>query len=439
MLLNTFSAYLYRMKKWFIIFLFLPLFSNSQDVLSIAKKHLYVLSSDEMFGRGYIGNGYLNSVQYVESQFQEFGLISIGKDYRQGFTYEVNTFPDSVTVILDQKKLKPGVDYLVSPESGKSVGDFIPLRLTSQQLFVFRTVELKENTIVIVNVPSHKLPKDSAELFQKMLAQINLKVPIIELTNSKLTWSVGDFAWEHARVQIKTEVFSNDVKRIHLDVRNKIINDFNSFNVIGKIEAKGRKKNKDKHIVITAHLDHLGKMGAYTTFNGANDNASGVAMLLTLAEYFSKHRQKMNIVFIVFGGEEAGLIGSKYYTEHPLFDMKKIRFLLNLDLMGTGDEGITVVNATKFLQEFEYLKKINNNEKYLPIIKPRGEASNSDHYWFTKRDVRSFFIYTMGGTKAYHDIYDRPEQLPLTEFVDLYELIIRFTKGLCSNKIKFKN
>ncbi len=132
------------------------------------------------------------------------------------------------------------------------------------------------------------------------------------------------------------------------------------------------------------------------------------------------------MVFIAFGAAEAGILGSKYYVENPLFPLEKIKFVLNLDIMGTGDEGITVVNGTKHKKEFKKLSKLNKKHKYLSKIKIRGQAANSDHYWFSQRGIPAFFIYTLGGIKAYHDVYDRAETLPLTEFNDVRELLVKF-------------
>jgi Zn-dependent M28 family amino/carboxypeptidase len=150
--------------------------------------------------------------------------------------------------------------------------------------------------------------------------------------------------------------------------------------------------------------------------------------LLNLAAHFSNpvNRLKYSMVFIAFAGEEAGLIGSKYYTEHPLLPLENIRFLLNVDLMGTGDEGMMVVNATEFPAAFARLDSINTLRNLLPKIGQRGKAANSDHYFFTEKGVPSFFCYTMGGTTAYHDIYDVEPQLPLTKYKEVFALLHEF-------------
>ena len=130
-----------------------------------------------------------------------------------------------------------------------------------------------------------------------------------------------------------------------------------------------------------------------------------------------------NYLFIAFSGEELGLFGSKYFTEHPLLPLEAIRFLINVDMVGTGEKGITVVNATEHLKEFALLNKINDEKKYLSKINSRGKAANSDHYFFAEKGVPAFFIYTQGGIDAYHDVNDVAKTLPLTEFEDLFRLL----------------
>jgi Zn-dependent M28 family amino/carboxypeptidase len=188
--------------------------------------------------------------------------------------------------------------------------------------------------------------------------------------------------------------------------------------------------NSQKFLVVTAHYDHLGRMGSDTYFPGANDNASGVAEMLALAAYFAKNPLHKNILFVAFTGEEAGLLGSKYFVRNPPIPLDSIDFLLNLDLSGTGDEGITVVNATLYPEIFDKLVSLNKENNYVAKVKKRGPAANSDHYYFTENSVPAFFIYTLGGIKAYHDVYDKPETLPLDEAADLIQLYIRFFKYL---------
>lgn len=214
---------------------------------------------------------------------------------------------------------------------------------------------------------------------------------------------------------------------IELDIQNRFIPDFEASNVCALVKGT---RMPDSLVVFTAHYDHLGGMGSNTYFPGANDNASGVSFLLSMAKHYAAHPPAYSMAFICFAGEEAGLLGSKYFTEHPPVALSKIRFLINLDMVGTGETGITVVNAPLHPIEFALLNSINNEHQYLAKINPRGKTANSDHYYFSEKGVPAFFIYTTGGIRAYHDVYDLPSTLPFTEYQDLFKLFIAFNQQL---------
>jgi Zn-dependent M28 family amino/carboxypeptidase len=137
------------------------------------------------------------------------------------------------------------------------------------------------------------------------------------------------------------------------------------------------------------------------------------------------------MVFIFFSGEEAGLLGSEYYTSHPLFPLKKIKFMINLDMVGTGSEGIKVVNGSIFKSEFGKLRAYNEEGGYLSTVSVRGEAANSDHYYFYKNGVKCFFIYTLGNEdREYHTVGDKADILPLTKYPELFKLVCEFVKKI---------
>jgi hypothetical protein len=359
--------------------------SFGQDI-SYAKRLIDKLSGKEFWGRGYTNDGMSKAADFLESEFKSYGLAPLsGKDFQQSFNYPVNTFPGKAEVSINGIHLKPGEDFIISPESDG------------------------------IKFSGKLIQKDSAHF-------VDEKNRIEVALQEKLSWSVATEEKDYTRILIKKK-FDGIPSSIKLQIENKFIPRFKASNVCGMIRGS---KKPDSLIVISAHYDHLGGMGDETYFPGANDNASGLAHLLSLAQYYSKNPPSYSIIFICFAGEEAGLIGSKYFVENSLISLDKIRFLINLDLTGTGDEGITVVNGSVLKTEFGYLNDINVQKNYLSKIKARGKAANSDHYWFTESGVPSFFIYTLGGIQAYHDVYDRPETLPLTEFEDLFRLIIDF-------------
>jgi len=372
--------------KLFLLLLIAGMQAKAQD-MAYARKMLDTLTTPYFWGRGYTNDGMWKAADFIAGEMKQAGLLSFKGDYFQSLTYPVNTFPGKMEVNINGKDLVPGEDYIVG---GESKG---------------------------VKAKGELQPKDSATF-------IGMKNRVIVTLADKLTWSPAPEVADYTVIQVDKHRFKEVPATIRLNIANKMISDFKTRNVIGYIKGTSQ---PDSFIVISAHYDHLGGMGDQTYFPGANDNGSGTSMLLTLARHYATNPQPYSIVFIAFCGEEIGLVGSKYYTEHPLFDLKRIRFLVNLDLVGTGDEGVTVVNATEYKNEFDALVTLNKKDNLLVAVNARGKAANSDHYWFTEKGVPAFFIYTLGGIKAYHDVYDRSATLPFTDYADLFKLITRFT------------
>ena len=186
----------------------------------------------------------------------------------------------------------------------------------------------------------------------------------------------------------------------------------------------------DSAIIVCAHYDHLGRIGK-AIFNGANDNASGVALLLALADTFQYIPTRYAIVFIAFGGEELGLLGAYAYLKDPAFPLNKTRFVLNLDLWGYGEKGFMAVGGKDFPEYYHLLKAIVDSccAEEFPLY-ARPNAPNSDHYPFTQRGIPALFLYAMGGNPYYHDVWDRPEVLSLRGIPYIYKILIAFLQRL---------
>jgi aminopeptidase YwaD len=382
------------MKKILIVLLFIISLKTKAQDIAFGKKMVDTLTSAIFWGRGYTNDGMKKTAEFLAGQFQSYGLTPMnGKEYLQGFSYAVNTFPGKMEVTVNGKNLIPGKDFIVGPESRSAKAEGSLIQTDSMQFF-------------------------------------NRDDRVIVKLEDKLTWSIAQQVSDYTLIQVDKKSVSKMLTSYNVSIENKLVKNFKASNVCAMVKGTAK---PDSVILLTAHYDHLGGMGKDTYFPGANDNASGVSLLLNLAKYYAANPQPYSIGFICFAGEEAGLIGSKYFTEHPMIPLNNIRFLLNTDLAGTGNEGITVVNATEFPKEFEMMKKINEENKLLAAINARGKAANSDHYFFTEKGVPSFFFYTLGGIKAYHDVFDKPETLPLNEHEDLFKLIVAFNKKLMGN------
>ena len=415
-----------------IIIILIGINSRAQDI-EYTKSIVSRLASPEFKGRGYTGNGNQLAADFITSEFKRIGLKPIGKSYDQKFNISVNTFPGEISVKLNNETLHPGIDYLVEASSPGIKGKFAITKVNRKDIDTQeKQVNLINNSgesfILIDNTVKFTDDKDLNKkidefiTFLKLSPQITCK-GIIIYTKEKLTWDSSTSQSVRPVIIINKEMDLNLVSEIDLIIECKFIKNYTTQNITGVIKGSSV---PDSFIVVIAHYDHLGQMGAATYFPGANDNASGVAMILNLASYYAKNPPKYSMVFIALSGEELGILGAKEFTENPLIRLDRIKFLINFDLAGTGEEGIRVVNGSIYKDKFDLLVKLNNEYQLLPKVDIRGAACNSDHCYFYQKGVPCFYIYTQGGIKAYHDIYDKPETLPLTEFVDYCKLMVKF-------------
>ena len=410
--------------------LLLPLFffavtAIAQDRASIAasgRKHLDTLASESFHGRGYVNGGDSIASEYIASEFDRIGLKPLKDDFFQPFQFKVNTFPDSMRVAIDGKELRPGFDYIVDPHSGSAKGSFQIVHIAAADLLSPEkrpmTMGVVTGRAIHVTWPA-TADRDSMQLYAELERDLMHYGPVLKSkADGKLIWSVGREALPFPLIEIAGDVLNDSSTTIDLSIRNKIISRHKARNVVGVLKGKSKRT-----IMIGAHYDHLGRMGSEALFPGANDNASGTAMLLTLAEHFKRNPPKHSIIFVAFAGEEAGLVGSQWFVTDKPIELSEIELMINLDILGTGDDGITVVNATKETDVYDRLVAINGQNEYLPQVKSRGPACNSDHCPFVDRGVPGIFIYTLGGTAAYHDVHDTAEDLPLTKFPEVFFLL----------------
>lgn len=429
------SSHSFKISFAIFSFLILPESISAQD-FNYAREAVNILASDSLKGRGYVDNGDKLAADFIRSEFEKFGLKNFNNSYYQEFETSVNTFPDRQSIVINGKELEAGKDYLLDPGSPSLKGSFDVMTVTADEIldnakFVNKLRVSSGQLIAVLPFDKSNFTKEQNEQlngvinFLKYHPQNPSKGTII-LTNDKLTWAGSVRQNSKPTVIIHSDSLNGSLKSLKLDIKSSFVEKYTTQNVVGYVEGK----NTDSTIVFIAHYDHLGMLGPQATFSGANDNASGTAMLLSLAKHYSEYKPNYNTAFIAFGAEELGLIGSKYFTENPLFPLSEIKFLMNFDLAGTGDEGIQVVNGSVYKEQFDKLVQINKELDLLSNVKLRGAACNSDHCMFDQQNVPGFYIYTLGGIQAYHDVYDRPETLPLTEFEDYHKLIVEFIDQL---------
>lgn len=199
-------------------------------------------------------------------------------------------------------------------------------------------------------------------------------------------------------------------------------------NIIGFLDNGARKT-----IVIGAHYDHLGfgELGTRDTLNigkihnGADDNASGVAGLLELAKHYSKNKEKenFNFLFIAFGAEEWGLLGSKHFVENPTIALENIHWMLNMDMIGryNPDNGLAIIGYGTSTAFEEIFKNLSSDLHYYTSREGKG---GSDQTSFYNKRIPVLFFHT-GGHDDYHKSTDDTERINFEALKSILELEIQ--------------
>ncbi|MEZ4756363.1 MAG: M28 family peptidase [Flavobacteriales bacterium] len=393
-------------------------------ILARGRQHVDSLTSPGFHGRGYVNNGQGVAADYIARAFERMGLQPVKNDYYQPFTFNVNSFPDSIGAQVDGQVLTPGTDYLVHPASGSAEGSFELVHLTAADLF---SAERKAMTLGVVTGKAAVLHwpatknADSLARFAQLEEELMHYGPVVKVVRGKLTWSVAQEARPYPLLEVKDGFVSDSSAVLDLRVRNRMLARNPARNVLGMVKGRGK-----GWVIIGAHYDHLGRMGPDALFPGANDNASGVAMMLELAQWFSTHKPKHNLLFVAFAGEEAGLVGSEWFAVDRPIDLSKVKLMLNLDILGTGDDGVMAVNATAEQALYDRLVAVNTKGGFVKEVRVRGPACNSDHCPLVKRGVPALFLYTLGGAAHYHDVNDTGASLTLKAFAPIHALLRTF-------------
>ena len=207
------------------------------------------------------------------------------------------------------------------------------------------------------------------------------------------------------------------------------------MNVVGYIDNKQKET-----IIIGAHYDHLGYGhfgslydGEKQVHNGADDNASGVSILINLANTL-KEITNYNYLFVAFSGEEHGLFGSSYYAKNPTIDLEKVRFMINFDMVGRlNKERTLAVNGIGTSSKWKYL--LDNSNKYKFKLKTSESGIGpSDHTSFYLQDIPSIHFFT-GQHEDYHKPTDDVEKI---NFEGMY-LIHEYVKDIILRSTKIKD
>lgn len=211
-------------------------------------------------------------------------------------------------------------------------------------------------------------------------------------------------------------------------------------NVLGFIDNKAQNT-----IVIGAHYDHLGYGGENSLYrgekklihNGADDNASGVAVMLDLAQNLKNTNKKNNYLFIAFSGEEEGLLGSNYFVKHPTMDLKNVNYMINMDMVGRlkPDSTLAVYGVGTSPRFKQVLYAANKNFK---LIENESGVGPSDHTSFYLNDIPVLHFFT-GQHEDYHKPTDDADKLNYKGMETISTYILEVVSDLNnSGKLAFR-
>jgi aminopeptidase YwaD len=414
-----------------LIFFIAPISAQDREYVSGV---IGVLASDSMGGRGYRGGADLRAAEYIRDEFIRHGVAPLGKDYFQSVVFPVNSITEVLVCEVDGVLLEPGSDFYISVRSRGRFEDYalvwVDRSLLESRRRLQRLVRSDLSGSLLVLAPEVSSDPDMRDLFRELFlgrpsTAYRTNAAGIVWCQDRPGWQISDGGTltDYLVLTVRCGLITRESRRLTIGFTHEYNRSYVSHNVAGMVQGT---VYPDSFIVFTAHYDHLGMMGD-VVLPGANDNASGTAMILDLALHYAANPPAWSVAFLAFTAEEAGLIGSFQYVKNPMFPLKQIGVLINLDMVGTGSEGITVVNGSVHQDDFALLDSINSTDSLLAEVRIRGASPNSDHHPFDEKGVKSFFIYTMGPEhREYHTIYDRAEAVPLTAYDELFLLLTRY-------------
>lgn len=485
-------------KKIIIYFLLcLPLLSAAQKkdknaskaastiTVEDMKKHLYIIASAEMEGRNTPSTGLEKAADYIESQFKAIGLTPGNNgSYRQVY----RLYKDSMTGATMNIN---GISLELNNHFQPQANNFAASMRFSEAVFAgygisdpgvrddYKDLNVAGKLVIIADgTPSDYKPSATgfaapASSFGKMNAAIskgaaaliiiynnfprrqmnmssNFGMNSFKAAQLPFTFTASEAVAEKVMGEdgkgllskLKTGSYSSKTYEAEIELGySKITQTATASNVIGVVEGSDL---KDEYVFITAHYDHLGKRGD-VIYYGADDDGSGTTGVIEMAEAFAKAKAdgkgpRRSIVFMAVSGEEKGLWGSGYYTNHPIFPLEKTTVDLNIDMIGRSDSSrhygdtlnyIYVVGDDKISSDLKVISEAANklytkmelDYKFNDPKDPNRIYFRSDHYNFAAKGVPIIFYYD-GMLKAdYHKPTDTPDKINYPLMVKRTQLV----------------
>ncbi len=420
------------MKYFFICLLFVGNVTSAQrlkksdkEVIENLKKDITYLASDQLQGRRTGTPGEKLAYEYISGKFKKAGLMPKGDDHSfiQAFDiYEGKQILPATHFIINDTPLESGKDFfpLIFSGDGSAKGDVSPAFKEKGMPWFW---DIKEIVADNQNNPHFDLEEaiknkalnfagkgasaviiynsgeaDDELKFDAKSRTQSIQIPVIYLTQSVSKKYLSDNA---ANLTVDLQSALGDKKRT-------------GHNVIGYLD------NGAAHtIILGAHYDHLGldednnalDPGNHEVHNGADDNASGTASVIELARLIKDSKFKNNnYLFICFSGEELGLLGSKYFTEHPTIPLNSVDYMINSDMIGRLNDATKKLIVGGYGTSPEWSKILPARTKSLTVKFDSSGIGPSDHTSFYLKNIPVLFFFT-GMEPDYHKATDDADKI----------------------------
>lgn len=461
-------------------------FSQSKESKQFAKtittKQLYdrlaVLASDSLEGRETGERGAIKAARFIENQFKNMGLEPAvqenGPSYIQRYPLQKGTWQK--VYLKKEDQIKENFDDFMYFSLAETKGEEI-----IELLYLDAGADLENHGLagkfVIVNQAGGRegrqekmaslqskgvlgiffLVSDTKEFefsisryknyFSEPIVTTQFKndeLKIAYIGNSTLEWLYGK-----PQDKIKVGDFSKVILNADMLIENLV-----AENVLGVLKGS---EYPDEYLILTSHYDHIGISADGQINNGADDDGSGTTAVMEIAEAFAQAarkgiKPKRSIVFMCVSGEEKGLLGSKFYTDNPIFPLASTVANLNIDMIGRVDEAhaanpdyIYLIGSDKLSQELHLLSeqvnsatvKLQLDYTYNDENDPNRFYYRSDHYNFAKNNIPIIFYFN--GTHAdYHKPTDTIEKINLVSLKKRTDLVFYTAWEIANRKERIK-
>jgi Peptidase family M28 len=456
------------------------------------QRRINIIADDSMMGRNTPSPGLEKTAQYVADQFKMFGLkpggehgtyfqryviaqrrisptsshvgflvhgkqvlVDLGHDARFAFGTVPADTPHAPAVLLGGAYT--GEDARQIQAKGKAVLVVMDYRKPITPVIQQAVGAVVEGGAVGIILLSNR---DSATFAQRVATQAGVRVaveggesfpvPVVEVHERAVGEALAEAGIKADDIRASTSAVIRDLPdlTIGFGLEDQILDSTSAPNTIGILEGSDPKL-KDEYLVFSAHMDHVGTAGGGqcqarggdTICNGADDDGSGTVSVVELAEAFSQPgaRPKRSVIFMTVSGEEKGLWGSRYFSDHPTVPLAQVVADLNIDMVGRNWRDTIVAIGEQHSDLGATLDRVGRQHPELRMtpIDDRWPEENfyfrSDHYNFARKGVPILFFFN-GTHPDYHEVSDSPDKIDSEKQSRIAQLLFYLGQDIANAK-----